>query len=92
MPDADGAVRRCEAITERFCETADRPGVGSDVDGVAPGYDDEDAGVPSRAAVGGGDRIPLPRARNSGDPRLDPAEGAGICEVAAQESWGSMSP
>ncbi len=47
---------------------------------------------PAEPAVGGRDRIPLPRARNSGDPCLDPAERARVCDVAAQLSWGSMSP
>jgi len=58
-------------------------------DRVAPQRVAERAG---RAAVGGGDRIPLPRARNSGDPCLDPAKSAWVCDVAGQLSWGSMSP
>jgi hypothetical protein len=92
VPDADGAIRGLDRVSERLGETDDRPRVGSDVDGVAPRHDDEHAGVSGRAAVGGGDRIPLPRARNSRDPCLDPAESAGICDVAAQLNWGSISP
>lgn len=54
--------------------------------------DGEDAGVPVRPALGGDNRVPLSRARDPGDPGLDPAERAGIGDVAAQDSWGSMSP
>ena len=92
MPDSNGAVRRLERVVESPGETGDRPGVGPEMDRLAPGDDDEDARIPARAAVGRDDRIPLPRARDSGNPRFDPAKGARIGEVAAQVSWGSMSP
>ena len=92
MPDSDGAVRGLERVAESPGETGERPGVGPDVDRVATRNAGEDARIPARAAVGRDDRVPLPRARDPGDPRFDPAEGARIGEVAAQVSWGSMSP
>ena len=92
MPDSDGAVRRLERVADSLGETSERPGVGTDVDRLPPRDDGEDAGVPARAAVGCDDGVPLPCAGDSGDPRFDPAERARICEVAAQLSWGSISP
>jgi hypothetical protein len=92
VPDSDGAVGRLECVADRLGKTCERPGVGPDVDRLPPRDDGEDAGVPARAAVRRDDGVPLPRAGNSGDPCFDPAERARICEVAAQLSWGSMSP
>jgi hypothetical protein len=92
MPDSYGAVRRLERVAEGSGEAGERPGVSPDVDRLAARNDGEYAGIAAGPAVGGDDRVPLPRARYPGDPRFDPAEGARIGEVAAQLSWGSMSP
>ena len=92
MPDPDGPVWRLDPVTNGPGQAGQRPGIGADKDRLAAGYDDEDARVPGGPALGGDDRIPLTRARDPGDPGLDPAERAGIGDVAAQDSWGSMSP
>jgi len=92
LADPDGAVRRLESVPERPRKARERRRVGSDVDRVALRDDDEDAGVTACPAVGCYDRIPLARPRDPRDPGLDPAERPGISEVAAQESWGSISP
>jgi hypothetical protein len=60
---------------------------------LTPRHDDEDTGVAVRSALGRDDRVPLARARDAGDPRFDPRErSARIAELAAQDTWGSMSP
>jgi hypothetical protein len=92
VPDPHGAKRRLDGLFKRGREAGERDLVAADVDRRAVRDDDEDARVSRRAALRGDDGIPLPRARDPGDAGFNPAERARVFQVAAQGSWGSISP
>jgi hypothetical protein len=82
-------VRRLDLARERAGGALGDVGRAAEDDELSAGERDERGLLARSGAVSDRDRVPLARARDAGDARLDPAERPRVFD---QATWGSMSP